>query len=175
MSLLILNGNLIMRKTKKEINKKLTKLFLIKEYIKNKKNIYQIAQEINYSKTVIWRHLKKHNILIRNNSESKKGTHMGKNHWRFKGRVKTTAGYIMLYMPQHPNAVNGGCYIAEHRLAMEKKLDRYLKSEEVVHHINGIKDDNRPENLALTDKYNHNTHSLIQQLQERIRDLEYNA
>ncbi len=42
-----------------------------------------------------------------------------------------------------------GNYLAEHRVVMEQKLNRSLVKSESVHHINGVRDDNRPENLEL--------------------------
>lgn len=68
------------------------------------------------------------------------------NNW--KGGIKKHYGYVLIYKPEHPYANCQG-YIPEHRYIMEQFLGRYLLPEEVVHHINGIKDDNRIENLGL--------------------------
>lgn len=64
------------------------------------------------------------------------------------GRMKRKDGYIYVRLPNHPNASVGG-YFFEHRHVMEQHLGRYLERSERVHHINGIKDDNRLENLQL--------------------------
>lgn len=55
----------------------------------------------------------------------------------------------MIRIPDHPRARNNNLYVFEHILVMEDVLGRYLFLDENVHHVNGIKDDNRPENLEL--------------------------
>jgi len=122
----------------------LTKDFLFEKYINNEKSSREIAKEIDISYKTILSYLEKHNIKRRTKSESL----MGEKSYRFKGKVYDGYGYIYIYSPNHPNKT--ACkYIFEHRLAMEKHLGRYLKREEVVHHKNNIRDDNRIENLKL--------------------------
>src|SRR3990167_5572032 len=84
----------------------------------------------------------------------------GKLHSKWNGgRIVTAMGYVLKYAPNHPNKNKmGKGYVFEHRLIMEKKLNRFLTKNEVVHHINGIKDDNTIKNLVLTTKSEHTAH-----------------
>lgn len=75
-------------------------------------------------------------------------SHRGEKHYLWKGRIYDKDGYVLLNKPDHRDANPNG-YIREHRYVMEKCLGRMLDKKEVVHHINGIKDDNRIENLQL--------------------------
>jgi hypothetical protein len=54
----------------------------------------------------------------------------------------------MAWAPEHPRSGKGS-YVFEHILVMEEMLGRHLLPGENVHHLNGVKDDNRPENLEL--------------------------
>lgn len=65
------------------------------------------------------------------------------------GRITTKAGYVYIKAPDnHPRANNAG-YILEHIIVMENTLGRYLVEGENVHHINGVRGDNRPSNLEI--------------------------
>ncbi len=56
---------------------------------------------------------------------------------------------MFVYLPDHPSAYKPSGYVPEHRLVMESILGRQLKERETVHHKNGVKTDNRSENLEL--------------------------
>lgn len=64
------------------------------------------------------------------------------------GKTKNKKGYVLISKKEHPYSSKYGL-IFEHRLVMEEHIGRYLTPEEVVHHNNGIPDDNRIENLKL--------------------------
>jgi len=63
-------------------------------------------------------------------------------------RFKMKSGYVRVHKPDHPLALTDGT-ILEHRLVMSEILGRPLNDWENVHHLNGVRDDNRPENLEL--------------------------
>jgi len=75
------------------------------------------------------------------------------------GKYKDANGYIRLSFP-------GGKSQLEHRAVMEKTLGRVLLPEETIHHKNGIRDDNRSENLELFNS----RHPRGQRVDELIAD-----
>lgn len=88
-------------------------------------------------------------------TEFKKGENTRENHHNWSGGIYTTKqGYVMKLCPDHPSCSKTG-YVQAHRYIMEKHIKRLLNTNEAVHHINGIKNDNRIENLKLMIKADH--------------------
>lgn len=105
----------------------------------------------------------------------------GDRSFRWKGgRVKDGQGYILIKLQPndffYPMTKHDG-YVYEHRLIMAKFLKHCLLPWEIVHHKNGIRDDNRKENLQLLSTQSHhiidtNTKRYIHQLEKRVSSLE---
>ena len=93
------------------------------------------------------------------------GKHLRETNPRWKGGTKKHhLGYIMINSPKHPFKGKYG-YVMKHRLVMEKIIGRYLKPNEMIHHINEIRNDNRPENLTLCA--NRKAHNQIPHLKNK--------
>lgn len=74
----------------------------------------------------------------------------GEKNSNWKGGKIKNHGYWFIYNPSHPTkATLNNHYVRQSVIIAEKILGRFLKKEELIHHINGIKDDDRPENLYL--------------------------
>lgn len=65
-----------------------------------------------------------------------------------KYRYLNKEGYVRLFLPDHANAAKNGM-VLEHVVVMSDHLGRPLTLGENVHHKNGVRDDNRIENLEL--------------------------
>ena len=90
----------------------------------------------------------------------------GETHPQFVGRHKNRWGYIQIRGELVPDAlksmVTRGDRVLEHRLVMAQHLGRPLTDGEVVHHKNGVKDDNRLENLELHTRESHHGYTVTE-------------
>lgn len=76
--------------------------------------------------------------------------------WNIRKIVKK-GDYLYAVVPEHPKAIKYG-YVLEHRVVMENHLERLLNADEIVHHRNGNRRDNRLENLEVTTNSEHVRH-----------------
>jgi len=130
------------------------KEWLTEKYIDEGLSSLKISKLYNISKTCVWQWLHKHNIPIRSH-HIRGGKHFN---WQ-GGKWKNCNGYIRIWVdktnPFYKMCQKNIHHIFEHRLVMAQCLGRCLESWEVVHHINGIRDDNRIGNLAIVTLKQH--------------------
>jgi len=74
--------------------------------------------------------------------------------WTKRDRKVSPDGYVLIKVPEHPKSFRGFYY--EHRLTVEKQINRILNDWETIHHINEDKEDNRLINLFLCSRIEHN-------------------
>lgn len=87
----------------------------------------------------------------------------------WKGGRRSNHGYILILKPEHPRADKAG-YVPEHILIWEQVHNKPLPQGWVIHHLNGIKADNRPENFLALPSRKH--HDVLAAKAQRIRELE---
>jgi len=94
--------------------------------------------------------------------------YLGPKNWK-GGRIKQKGGYIKLLNRDHPEA-DGHGYIWEHRFIWEQIHARPIPKGWIIHHLNGIKGDNRSVNLVALP--NHKHYLVLQAKATRIQELE---
>jgi hypothetical protein len=125
------------------------------QYENKEKSLAQLAKLYGCSIDILSRRLKQQGVKIRNYKESGKlFAPRGEKSGSWTGGIKKNGEYRMVKIPDHPNG-DLGHYVMEHRLVIEKHLGRYLEDWEVIHHKNGIKSDNRLENLDIVFRKKH--------------------
>lgn len=148
---------------------RIEKGFLKQLYLDEKKSINEIKTITGHCFTTVQKWLRRYEIPIRTKKEAMSLLCGNKNPAWKGGTFINKDGYRMIRVGGHPRAGQNG-YVFEHIIVWEKEHGRYLPKGYIIHHLNGIKTDNRPKNLIAMKRGEH-IH-LAEPYKAKIRELE---
>lgn len=161
---------------------------LVRMYIKNNLNFKEISDITGIATSTVRRRIIKNGIYPRkgenisditrkrlaiastgrtftmSDNQKKKLSKIAKKRWKGKAKGKTLkpSGYIEITTGRHK-------FKTEHRVVIEKHLKRKLKKNEVVHHIDGNRQNNNIDNLIVMDSIDHNRLHALENNHKRKR------
>jgi len=165
---------------------KRNRVYKLKADVEKIKELYQqgysmipIAKRLGIGKSTVAYHLQRLGLsrtksqAIKLAFETGRKNHWAENHPRWKGgQRKPRNGYIFTYIPGHPRTTSTNPYVQEHILVWEKANNKALPEGWVIHHLNGVKGDNRLKNLLALPRRKHHSKMIELALKQRIRELE---
>ncbi len=147
------------------------KEFLSSLYWEKELSLDKIGVAYKVDRETVRRRFIHFGIPIRNYSQAQKlsgRSKIGAKNVNWNGGIKRSKGYVFIYKPEHPRAKRG--YVGEHILVWEYANGKPLPMGWLVHHLNGIKSDNRPSNLVGLPNKKH--YLILSAKAKRIQELE---